>query len=136
MSRGTAQRVTTLEAIGRYRVSAIIRTDEARLAEGAMRAAVAGGIRIVEFTLTTPGALELVTVFAKNGDLVVGAGTVLTVEAARAAVDAGARFVVSPVVDPAVIAEARRLGVVAIPGAFTPTEMLAAHRAGADIVKL
>jgi Entner-Doudoroff aldolase len=129
-------RSQTLEAIGRHRISAIIRTNDSQRAENAMRAAVEGGFRIVEFTLTTPGALDLVASFAKRRDLIVGAGTVLTVEDAEAAVSAGARFLVSPVCDPAIIAAAGRFGVVSIPGAFTPTEMLAAHRAGADIVKL
>ena len=68
--------------------------------------------------------------------MLVGAGTVLTVEQARAAVNAGARFLVSPVCDPVVISEAHKLGVPAIPGTFTATEMETAHRAGADFVKL
>lgn len=118
------------------RLSAIIRSGDQDLARDAMRAAVDGGFRLVEFTLTTPGALELIAEFAADRSLLVGAGTVLTPEDAGAAVDAGARFLVSPVTDPAVIAAARALGVPAIPGAFTPTEMQAAHGAGADFVKL
>lgn len=101
-----------------------------------MEAAVAGGFRMVEFTLTTPGALELVQQFAVRPEMLVGAGTVLTVDDARAAVRAGARFLVSPVTDAAVIKEAAALDAVCIPGAFTPTEMMTAHRLGADIVKL
>jgi len=97
---------------------------------------VAGGFRIVEFTLTTPGAMALIARFAQNPDLLVGAGTVLPVAQARAAVDAGARFLVSPVCDPEVIGEAARLGVVSILGAWAPTEMQAAHLAGADFVNL
>ncbi len=125
-----------LAAIKRWKVGAIIRTDDEQLASDAMKAAVAGGFRMVEFTLTTPGALELIADFAKEPGLLVGAGTVMSQENARDAVNAGASFLVSPVCDSEVIAEARSLDVVSIPGTFTPTEMMAAHRHGADIVKL
>ena len=101
-----------------------------------MEAAVRGGFRIVEFTLTIPGALDRVEEFARRPDLIVGAGTVLTVEQARAAVERGATFLVSPVMDPPVIEAARTLGVAMIPGCHTPTEMLAAYRAGALLQKL
>ncbi len=120
----------------RHRISAIIRTQDRQLASDAMAAAVAGGFRMVEFTLTTPGALELICEFCGNPGLLVGAGTVLTAEQAHQAVQAGARFLVSPVCDPEVIAEAKRLDVVSVPGTFTANEMLAAQRYGADVVKL
>ena len=126
----------TLRAFKQHRVSAIIRTQDQQLANDAMRAAVDGGFRLVEFTLTTPGAFDLITDFAKENDLVVGAGTVMSIELARQAVSAGARFLVSPVVDEAVIAEAAGLGVLVIPGAATPTEMETAHRLGADLIKV
>lgn len=129
-------RPATVREILRHRVSAIIRAGDALIAEKAIGAAVEGGFRLVEFTLTTPAALRLITKFAAERELLVGAGTVLTPDDARRAVDAGARFLVSPVCDPPIIAEAARLGVVSIPGCFTPTEMLAAHRAGADLIKL
>ncbi len=129
-------RETTLNEIGRLKVSAIIRTNSNETAAAAMEAAVAGGFRMVEFTLTTPGAMELIRHFAARPELLVGAGTVLSVDQARAAVKAGAKFLVSPITDEAVIREAATLDVVSIPGAFTPTEMMTAHRLGADIVKL
>ena len=132
----TNQKVATLEAIGRRRISAIIRTRSRQSAHDAMTAAVAGGFRMIEFTLTTPGALELISEFSENRDLLVGAGTVLTVDDARRAVDAGARFLVSPVCDAEVVAEAKILGAASVPGTFTATEMLAADRLGADLVKL
>ncbi|MCP3903291.1 MAG: bifunctional 4-hydroxy-2-oxoglutarate aldolase/2-dehydro-3-deoxy-phosphogluconate aldolase, partial [Planctomycetes bacterium] len=100
-----------LERFRSARASAILRTDVPGAAGPAMEAAVRGGFRIVEFTLTTPGALELIGAFSRRDDVVTGAGTVLTVEDARAAVDAGASFLVSPVTDEAVIEEAARLGV-------------------------
>ncbi len=126
----------TLSEMGERRVSAILRWPDTEVARRAMRAAVAGGIRMVEFTLTTPGALELVSEFSREPELLVGAGTVLTVGEARAAAAAGARFLVSPVVDRGVIAEASALDAVAVPGAYTPTEMQTAIRAGAEVVKL
>jgi 2-dehydro-3-deoxyphosphogluconate aldolase/(4S)-4-hydroxy-2-oxoglutarate aldolase len=130
------RRETVVREIGRRRVSAIIRTKDASLAREAMAAAVRGGFRIVEFTLTTPSALELIQEFSANDDLLVGAGTVLTTRQAADAVRSGASFLVSPVVDPEVISEAARLDAASIPGCFTPTEMQAADAAGADLVKV
>src|SRR5262245_24386163 len=109
-------RSETIAGILRRRVSAIIRTDDEQLARLAMRAAVAGGFRVVEFTLTTPGALRLVSEFSKDPELLVGAGTVLTVEQAREAVKAGARFLVSPITDAEIVREAAHLGVASMPG--------------------
>jgi len=101
-----------------------------------MEAAVRGGFRIVEFTLTIPGALDLVDEFSRRKDLIVGAGTVLTADEARLAVTRGAQFLVSPVMDAEMIALGRSLDVAFIPGCHTPTELLAAHRAGAPLQKL
>jgi len=125
-----------LAELQRQRATAILRTSSQAVAAAAMEAAVRGGFRHLEFTLTTPGALELVTEFSRRPDLVVGAGTVLTVENARDAVRAGARFLVSPVMDEEVVRAAVDLGAVAIPGCHTPTELLRAHRAGAALQKL
>ena len=118
------------------KISAIIRTDNQKVAEQAMQAAVAGGFRVVEFTLTTPGSLNLITQFRENDDLIVGAGTVMSPIIVQEAVEAGAQFLVSPVCNVDVIKEAEKLDVVSIPGTFTATEMETAHRAGADFVKL
>lgn len=118
------------------RITAILRATDERVAAAAMDAAIRGGMRIVELTLTTPGALRIIATLAAREDLVVGAGTVLRPDQARAAVAAGARFLVSPVMDPEIIALARELGVPVLPGVHTPTEMLAAHRAGAPLLKL
>lgn len=97
-----------------------------------------GGVRYVEFTMTTPRALDLLAQAGESlgGEIVLGAGTVLDPETARAAILAGARFIVTPVLNPDVIALARRYGVLAIPGALTPTEILNAWQAGADLVKV
>jgi 2-dehydro-3-deoxyphosphogluconate aldolase / (4S)-4-hydroxy-2-oxoglutarate aldolase len=118
------------------RASAILRTSNTDAARPAMEAAIRAGFRICEFTLTIPDVHPLIAEFAKREDIVIGAGTVLTVEDAQQAVEAGARFLVSPVVDEAVIEEAKRLGVAMMPGTHTPTEMLRAYRAGAELQKL
>ncbi len=118
------------------RASAILRTTIADAAKPAMEAALRGGFEVIEFTLTTPGALDLIGEFSRRPGIVVGAGTVLTSDDARLAVEAGARFLVSPVVDETVIDAAKTLGVAMMPGTHTPTEMLRAHRAGAQLQKL
>lgn len=125
-----------VQLLGERKASAILRTSIEEAAGPAMDAAVRGGFRIVEFTLTTPGALARIEEFASRSELVVGAGTVLTIDDARSAVERGARFLVSPVVDPDVIRVAAELGVAMIPGTHTPTEMLLAHRLGAPLQKL
>lgn len=106
-----------------------------RVAE-ACEAARKGGLRALEITLTTPGALGAIRALARGGDALVGAGTVLGAEAARAVADAGGRFIVSPVFDPEVVDAAHERGLLAIPGAATPTEILGAWRYGARLVKV
>ena len=134
MAQGRRQQA--VDTIRRERVSAIIRTEDQSHAHDAIQAAVDGGFKVIEFTLTTPGALELISAFAKQSELLVGAGTVMTLVLARQAVDAGASFLVSPIYDPPVVAEAAALDVACIPGAQTPTEMETVHRSGADFVKV
>jgi Entner-Doudoroff aldolase len=125
-----------VQTLWHERATAILRATNADTARHAMEAAVEGGFRILEFTLTTPSALGLIEEFARRPGLIVGAGTVLTLEEAQASVSAGARFLVSPIVDDAVVRRAHELGAAAIPGTHTPTEMMQAHRAGAPLVKL
>lgn len=136
MSPRTDSKAAVLQFFARERCSAILRTRNEEAVRPAMEAAVEGGFRIVEFTLNTPRALEHVAAFAKSGELLVGAGTVLSVDDAERAVQAGARFLVSPVMDPAVVTWCKMHDVFCVPGTYTPTEMLLAHRAGADLVKL
>src|SRR6266568_6513659 len=104
-----------VETLAAARAVAIIRARQQRTAADAMDAAVRGGFRIVEFTLNTPGALELIESFAGRDGLLVGAGTVLRPEDAEAAARRGARFLVSPVVDDAVATAAARLGLPLLP---------------------
>lgn len=125
-----------LNVLREARAVAILRCNDHSVGRNALAAAVRGGFRALEVTLGTPGAVEIIADMARDPSLLVGAGTVLTVEQARAAVQAGARFLVSPVLDVEVLAEASRLGVVMIPGCATPTELWKAHRAGAPLQKL
>lgn len=96
-----------------------------------------GGVRAIEVTMTTPGALEMIAeASARFGrDVLFGAGTVLDAETAQAAIQAGAGLIVSPTLDVDVIRLCNDHGVVAVPGCYTPTEMLAAFNAGADLCK-
>jgi Entner-Doudoroff aldolase len=125
-----------LNVIRESRAIAILRCNDHSVGRQALAAAVRGGFRVLEVTLGTPGAVELIAELARDPRLMIGAGTVLTVEQARAAHKSGARFLVSPVLDVEVVAEASRLGCVMIPGCATPTELWKAHRAGAPLQKL
>jgi Entner-Doudoroff aldolase len=133
-------RAAVLAAFSTHRCSAILRTQDQAAVGPALDAVIAGGFRIVEVTMNTPGCLEHITALSERiaaGErLIVGAGTVLTVDQAKQANTAGAQFLVSPVTDPQVITFCRQHDLIAIPGTWTPTEMMTAHRAGADIVKL
>jgi 2-dehydro-3-deoxyphosphogluconate aldolase / (4S)-4-hydroxy-2-oxoglutarate aldolase len=126
------------EALATTRVVAILRAENASRAEAVVDVLLANGIRSLELTLTTKGALEVVERLAatvpEGTDL--GVGTVLTADEVDRSVDAGARFVVSPSVVPAVIEAATRHGIASYPGALTPTEIHAAWTAGASAVKL
>jgi 2-dehydro-3-deoxyphosphogluconate aldolase/(4S)-4-hydroxy-2-oxoglutarate aldolase len=118
-----------LERLAAARFVPVIRASEAGKAVAAGRALARGGCRALEVTFTTPGAAEAIAHLAADG-LVVGAGTVLDAQTARAAWQAGAAFIVAPCAIPQ---HADRL---VIPGALTPTEVLAAHQAGARVVKI
>jgi Entner-Doudoroff aldolase len=128
--------MTFVETLAKERVVAIIRARDQRTAAEAMEAAVRGGIRILEFTMNTPGSLELIASFSGREGLTVGAGTVLRPADLDFAVRAGARFLVSPVFDEAVATAAARAQLPLIPGTSTPTEMWRAHGAGIEVVKL
>lgn len=120
-------------------VIAVVRLPDAKDLRAAVVALAAGGVAAVEITLTTPGAREAITQLASDDAMapcVVGAGTVLDEQSARDVIARGARFVVSPTLDRGVVRLCREQGVTCIPGAFTPTELLEAWRAGAAVVKL
>jgi 2-dehydro-3-deoxyphosphogluconate aldolase / (4S)-4-hydroxy-2-oxoglutarate aldolase len=128
----------TLRELEATALIAIVRAPSSERALRAMRLSHAAGIRLIEVTMTVPNALGVLEELSQAlGDQVtLGAGTVLDPDTARACVGAGARFIVSPNVDPATIEMARSLGAVSIPGALTPTEIVLGMRAGADCVKV
>jgi 2-dehydro-3-deoxyphosphogluconate aldolase/(4S)-4-hydroxy-2-oxoglutarate aldolase len=116
----------------------VVRTTSAESAVRAIEAIYRGGVRAAEITMTVPGALHALEKIADQfgGKIVLGAGTVLDPETARVCMLAGAEFFVTPALKLATIEMARRYAKVICPGALTPTEVLAAWEAGADIVKI
>ena len=131
-------RLTTLRQLIDTGVIAVIRADSGDQLVSVCRALAAGGVRACEITMTTPGALAAIAQASRElGDsALIGAGSVLDAETARAAILAGARFVFSPVLNLDVIQMAHRYDCVAVPGAMTPTEIFTAWSAGADVVKV
>ncbi|MER5738108.1 bifunctional 4-hydroxy-2-oxoglutarate aldolase/2-dehydro-3-deoxy-phosphogluconate aldolase [Streptomyces sp. NPDC002262] len=119
-------------------VIAILRSSSAARFAEVTDTLLASGVRAAEFTLTTPGALDALREYAADAPpgLALGAGTVTTPAEAQAAVGAGATYLITPATCTDVIAEAVRLDVPVLPGAYTPTEILTAWRAGATMVKL
>jgi 2-dehydro-3-deoxyphosphogluconate aldolase/(4S)-4-hydroxy-2-oxoglutarate aldolase len=116
----------------------VLRAHNAAQAHAVVRAMMAGGVTVVEVTMTVPGALELLKELRKEygAKLLLGSGTVTTAEEAEATIEAGAEFVVSPSLHPEVIAATKASGKLSIPGALTPTEIVTAWRLGADYVKV
>lgn len=127
-----------LQRIADSGVVAVIRTQDGDGLISICKALAEGGIIGVEITLTSPGAIEAIyqTKKALQGRVIVGAGSVLDPETARTAILAGADFIVSPISNKNVIALCNRYSKIVIPGAFTPTEILTAWEAGADVVKV
>jgi 2-dehydro-3-deoxyphosphogluconate aldolase/(4S)-4-hydroxy-2-oxoglutarate aldolase len=119
-------------------IVAVVRSAESAPLVDVCRALADGGVDVAEITFTVPDALEVLKAARKAlGDrMLLGAGTVLDPETARAAFLAGAEYIVSPTLDTEVIAMARRYGKLVMPGCFTPTEILKAWQAGADIIKV
>ncbi|OQC46871.1 MAG: KHG/KDPG aldolase [Candidatus Marinimicrobia bacterium ADurb.Bin030] len=117
---------------------AVIRLDSGEKLPGIISALRQGGINALEITMTTPGALAIIKNFAAQTgkDFLIGAGSVLDAETARLAILNGAQFIVGPIFNPEVIRMCHRYDKPAIPGAFTPTEILTAWEQGADLVKV
>jgi 2-dehydro-3-deoxyphosphogluconate aldolase/(4S)-4-hydroxy-2-oxoglutarate aldolase len=133
-----ADKEETLKRMIASGVVAVIRLDDASQLIRVSEALKAGGVESIEFTMTTPGALDIMSQVAKKfGDAVLlGAGTVLDSETARAAILAGAEFVVGPTLNVDVITVCRRYNKIVVPGTLTPTEILTAWEAGADMIKV
>ena len=119
-------------------IVAIIRTDDASDLTSVVDAIRAGGVDIIEVTMTTPGALDVISGVSKTygNQVLIGAGSVLDTETARMAILSGAEFIVSPATKSSVIDLCNRYGKVVMPGAFTATEILTAWELGADYVKV
>jgi 2-dehydro-3-deoxyphosphogluconate aldolase / (4S)-4-hydroxy-2-oxoglutarate aldolase len=127
-----------LSTIKQEKMIAIIRGSEPGDALAISKALYRGGVRAIEITLNSPGALTSIEKVRSEmaDDLVVGAGTVLDPESARSALLAGAQFILSPSLHIDTIKMTKRYGAVSIPGAFTPTEILKAYEEGGDIIKV
>jgi 2-dehydro-3-deoxyphosphogluconate aldolase / (4S)-4-hydroxy-2-oxoglutarate aldolase len=125
-----------LAALREDRVLVVVRAARVLDPCGLARTVASSGIRTLEVTLTTDAALDAIREIAGDGSVTAGAGTVLTADDAGAAIDAGAQYLVTPTVLPDVAEVARANDIPILVGAFTPTEVLAAHRLGAAAVKV
>jgi 2-dehydro-3-deoxyphosphogluconate aldolase/(4S)-4-hydroxy-2-oxoglutarate aldolase len=124
------------DEIVRARLVPVLRSPSPAAAIETGRALADGGLNVVELTFSTPDVGTAIAALARSPSIVVGAGTVLAPSQAELAVEAGARFLVSPINPPWLVPLAHELGVLAVPGAATPSEAWAAHTSGAPIVKL
>ncbi|MGP8173795.1 MAG: bifunctional 4-hydroxy-2-oxoglutarate aldolase/2-dehydro-3-deoxy-phosphogluconate aldolase [Terracidiphilus sp.] len=129
---------TTSQIIERVGLIPVLRARSAAQAHAVVKAMIAGGVTVVEVTMTVPGALDVLKELKNEygAKLLLGSGTVTTAAQAQATIEAGAEFVVSPSLHPEVIAAAKASGKLSIPGALTPTEVITAWEAGADYVKI
>src|SRR5690606_17070237 len=126
-----------LEALAAHRLVPVVVVDGADEGARLADALVAGGLPVAEITLRTAGGVDAIRAVARTQpDVVVGAGTVTTADQVDAVVDAGARFVVSPGLSPAVVRRAQDRGVAVLPGVATPSEIMAALDLGIDVMKL
>src|SRR5262252_3355306 len=134
----TMSRADVTAAIESMGVVAVIRMKDPARLQAVVDALAEGGVRALEVTMTVPGAVDLIRALAPklSSEFLLGAGTVVDVATAERVIDAGARFVVGPVFRPDVIDAGHRHNVRVMPGCFSPTEILAAWDAGADIVKV
>jgi 2-dehydro-3-deoxyphosphogluconate aldolase/(4S)-4-hydroxy-2-oxoglutarate aldolase len=128
----------TAETIERVGLIPVLRARNAAQALAVVRAMIAGGVTVVEVTMTVPGAIDVLKELKKEygSRLLLGSGTVTTAAEAQTTINAGAEFVVSPSLHPEVIQVTKTNGKLSIPGALTPTEVVTAWRAGADYVKI
>jgi 2-dehydro-3-deoxyphosphogluconate aldolase/(4S)-4-hydroxy-2-oxoglutarate aldolase len=127
-----------LTKFANVRACAVLRTPTSEACPKAMQACIDGGFKIVEFTLTTPDCLDHLSAFRQkyDGDVMVGCGTIMDTSDAERAVDAGAEFIITPVMLPDVITWCAARNIVCVPGCQTPTELVSAYRHGAPLQKL
>jgi 2-dehydro-3-deoxyphosphogluconate aldolase/(4S)-4-hydroxy-2-oxoglutarate aldolase len=126
----------TIDALLKHKIMGLVRTNDQATGQAMADAMVSAGIRAIEITLTTPGAIDIVEKLSENKDLIVGVGTVISKEDVKSAEKAGAKFIVSPNTDSDVIDKTKSLDMVSMPGIATATEVGRALKAGADILKL
>ena len=122
--------------ITEHKATAVLRTPTEAAASKAMDAAIDGGFKVCEFTLTTPGCLDRVAEYSSKPDLLFGCGTVMCVEDAEKAMEAGARFIVSPCLIEEVVVWCAERNIACIPGCGTPSELYKAYQLGAPIQKV
>lgn len=129
---------SVLDKFAEIRACAVLRTPTSESCPKAMQAAIDGGFKIVEFTLTTPDCLQHLSDFRSkyDGDVMVGCGTIMSPEDAADAMEAGSEFIITPVMLPDVIEWCKERNIVCVPGCQTPTEMVNAYRHGAPLQKL
>jgi 2-dehydro-3-deoxyphosphogluconate aldolase/(4S)-4-hydroxy-2-oxoglutarate aldolase len=126
-----------LAEMRRIGVVPVLRAESAAMAVALAEAIAAGGVTVLEVTMTVPGAIGVMRTLARDRpDILVGAGTVLDPETARMCILEGAQFVVSPALNVATIEMCHRYSIAVLPGALTPTEIVTAWQAGADVVKV
>jgi 2-dehydro-3-deoxyphosphogluconate aldolase/(4S)-4-hydroxy-2-oxoglutarate aldolase len=134
MQMSKAAVLASLKEIG---LVPVLRAESVEKALALAEAIAAGGVTVLEITMTVPGAIQVMRKLAEERpDILVGAGTVLDAETARACILEGAKFVVSPALNPKTIEMCHRYSVAVLPGALTPTEIVTAWEAGADVVKV
>jgi 2-dehydro-3-deoxyphosphogluconate aldolase/(4S)-4-hydroxy-2-oxoglutarate aldolase len=133
-----SRRAAVVEQVQELGVVAVIRIKDPAKLRAVVDALVEGGVRALEVTMTVPRAVGLIRELAPTmpQGFLLGAGTVTNADTARAVIDAGATYVVSPVFQPAVIAACHERDVAAMPGCFSPTEIFSAYEFGADIIKV
>jgi 2-dehydro-3-deoxyphosphogluconate aldolase/(4S)-4-hydroxy-2-oxoglutarate aldolase len=128
--------VKTVDKLLSEKMMTLVRSNSQSEGQAMADALVEAGVKVIEITLTTPGALKIIEKLLKNKDLLVGAGTVRTVKDVKKVEDVGASFIVSPDTNEDVIAATKKLKLVSMPGVSTPTEVAIAEESGADILKL
>jgi 2-dehydro-3-deoxyphosphogluconate aldolase/(4S)-4-hydroxy-2-oxoglutarate aldolase len=134
-----ANKFETLRKIEEIGIVAVVRASSVEEAEKITDACIAGGVAAIELTFTVPHADRLIEAMCdkySNGEIIIGAGTVMDAATARIAILAGAQYVVSPYFDPETVKTCNRYGIPSMPGIYTPTEAVAAMECGADVLKV
>ena len=125
-----------IEELKKHQLMVAVRTETAEDAYNAAVACIEGGIRFIEVTFSVPGADDVIRSLSKDKRAAVGAGTVLSAEDVRKALNAGASYIVSPNFDEHVVKFTKKEGAMSVPGACTPTEVFRAYKGGGDVIKL